>query len=234
MFRAVRHWWQGREGRTTARLFVFELFVVVAGVLIAQALAGYVQTQSDLARMESERSRIHYELASAHSGFRSWAAAVPCLDSRMSEVMTGTALGAGALRRPRFPTPALTAPTTEILDLIARRYGVEEKNRLNWIAENTANSSSVIAAIISRWGRLMVIDPQYGSVTASDRTEARLAAADIKAQLRAMEVISRDSDAVLAKMKIVPLNHNEPSYGPARTCAAIWNSGRLDPPLAAH
>jgi hypothetical protein len=151
----------------------------------------------------------------------------------MSEVMTGTALGAGALRRPRFPTPALTAPTTEILDLIARRYGVEEKNRLNWITENTANSSSVIAAIISRWGRLMVIDPQYGSVTASDRTEARLAAADIKAQLRAMEVISRDSDAVLAKMKIVPLNHNEPSYGPARTCAAIWNSGRLDPPLAA-
>ncbi|QNP45769.1 hypothetical protein H9L14_00045 [Sphingomonas sediminicola] len=111
---------------------------------------------------------------------------------------------------------------------------MEEKNRLNWIAENTANSSSVIAAIISRWGRLMVIDPEYGSVTASDRTEARLAAADIKAQLRAMEVVSRDSDAVLAKMKIVPLNHNEPSYGPARTCAAIWNSGRLDPPLAAH
>jgi hypothetical protein len=47
-----------------------------------------------------------------------------------------------------------------------------------------------------------------------------------------MEVLSRDSDAVLAKMKIAPRNHNEPAYGPARTCAAIWNSGRLDPPLA--
>ena len=211
---------------------MFELFVVVAGVLIAQALARYVQTQSDLARMESERSRIRYELASAHSQFRSWAVAVPCLDRRMSEVMTGTAVGAGALRRPRFPTPALTAPTTEILDLIARRYGVEEKNRLNWIAQNTANSSSVIASIVSRWGRLMVIDPQYGRVTSTDRTEARLAAADIKAELRAMEVLSRDSDAVLAKMRISPWNHNEPTYGPARTCAAIWNSGRLDPPLA--
>ena len=232
MFRTVRHWWQGGDGKTTAHLFVFELFVVVAGVLIAQALAGYAQTQSGLARMESERSRIRYELASAHSQFRSWAAAVPCLDRRMSEVMTGTAVGAGALRRPRFPTPALTAPTTEILDLIARRYGVEEKNRLNWIAQNTANSSSVIASIVSRWGRLMVIDPQYGRVTSTDRTEARLAAADIKAELRAMEVLSRDSDAVLAKMRISPRNHNEPTYGPARTCAAIWNSGRLDPPLA--
>ena len=35
MFRTVRHWWQEGDGRTTARLFVFELFVVVAGVLIA-------------------------------------------------------------------------------------------------------------------------------------------------------------------------------------------------------
>ena len=35
MFRTVRHWWQGADGKTTARLFVFELFVVSAGVLIA-------------------------------------------------------------------------------------------------------------------------------------------------------------------------------------------------------
>ncbi|WP_309603284.1 hypothetical protein [Sphingomonas sp.] len=232
MFKTVRHWWRGEGGKTTARLFVFELFVVVAGVLIAQALAGYVQTQSELARMESERSRIRYELASTHSGIRSWAAAVPCLDSRMTEVMTGTAIGTSALHRPRFPTPSLTAPTTEILDLIARRYGVEEKDRLNWIAENTANASRVIASIISRWGRLIVIDPQYGSVTSTDYSEARLAAADIKAELRAMEVLSTDSNAVLAKMKIVPRNQNEPAYGPAKTCAAIWKSGRLDPPLA--
>ena len=35
MFSSVRHWWHGGKGKTTARLFVFELFVVVAGVLIA-------------------------------------------------------------------------------------------------------------------------------------------------------------------------------------------------------
>ena len=50
MFQAVRHWWGGGRGKITARLFLFELFVVVAGVLIAQALAAYVQQRSDLAR----------------------------------------------------------------------------------------------------------------------------------------------------------------------------------------
>ena len=174
MFRTVRHWWQGGDGKTTARLFVFELFVVVAGVLIAQALARYVQTQSDLARMESERSRIRYELASAHSQFQSWAAAVPCLDRRMSEVMTGTAVGAGALRRPRFPTPALTAPTTEILDLIARRYGVEEKNRLNWIAQNTANSSSVMCLMMAMCAPVAVIGSFLVSVRSVSLSQASL------------------------------------------------------------
>ena len=77
----------------------------------------------------------------------------------------------------------------------------------------------------------MVIDPENGAVTAQDRAEARLAAADIKAQLRAMEVLSGDTDKVLAKMAIAARNQNEPDYAPARTCAAIWKSGRLDPPV---
>jgi hypothetical protein len=89
----------------------------------------------------------------------------------------------------------------------------------------------VIASIISSWGRLMLVDPSNGTVTEADRREARLAAADIKAQLRAMEVISTDTARVLTEMGIRVRNQNEPDYGPARTCAAIWASGRLDPPL---
>lgn len=211
---------------------MFELLVVVAGVLIAQGLASYVQTQVDLARMEAERTRIRYELSTVHSNFRSWEVAVPCLDKRMTEIMTGTDVELGSMRRPRFPVPTFTAPTTEILNLVAQRHGVEEKNRLNQIAVNTTNASSVIASIISRWGRLMLVDPQYGGVTSTDRTEARLAAADIKAELRAMEVLSRESSNIIAKMNISPADQNNPAYGPAKTCGAIWNSGRLNPPLA--
>ena len=77
----------------------------------------------------------------------------------------------------------------------------------------------------------MLVDPTNGTVSASDRREARLAAADIKAQLRAMDMLSTDAARVLFKMGINARNQNEPDYGPARTCAAIWASGRLDPPL---
>ena len=117
------------------------------------------------------------------------------------------------------------------MDLIGKRFGTTEKNRLNWIAENSANANPVIASIITKWGRLMLVDLSNGTVTESDRREARLASADIKAQLRAMEVLSADGIKVLTKLGIDARNPNEPGHGPTRSCAAIWASGRLDPPL---
>ena len=233
MFLTVRHWWGSGRGKVTARLFVFELLVVVAGVLIAQALAELVQDRAEFAKMQSERSRIRYELTSVHNAFQTWEVALPCLNQRMTEVMRGLPPQiAGSLRRPRFPTPNVSMPSIEVLDLIGRNYVAEEKNLLNGIAENTKNSGPVIASIISNWGRLGLIDPQNGTVSATDRVEARLAAADIKAQLRGLEVLSSDTSRVLLKMKIASRNLTEPDYGPARSCAAIWKSGRLDPPLA--
>ena len=232
MFQTVRHWWGNGHGKTTARLFIFELFVVVAGVLIAQSLADYVQQRSDFSRMESERSRTRYELRTVHAAFQTWQAGGPCLDQRMTAIMAGVVFQPHDLRRPQLVIPPYAPPATDVLDLIAERYGVEEKNRLNWIAQNIANTSTVVASIITNWGRLTLIDPANGAVTAADRSEARLAAADIKAQLRAMEVLSRDANAELTKMGVAARNQLEPNYGPARTCAAIWSSGRLDPPIS--
>ena len=232
MFQTVRHYWGSGRGKVTARLFLFELLVVVVGVLIAQGLADNVQQRSNLARMEAERSRVRFELEGANSAFQSWRVAVPCLDQRMTQIMRGARPTTDLMRRPRFPTLGYAAPTTEVLDLIGKRYGTAEKNRLNWIADNAANANPVIASIISKWGRLTLVDPSFGTVTESDRREARLAAADIKAQLRAMEVLSTDGAQLLTKMGIDARNRNEPGHGPAKSCAAIWASGRLDPPLA--
>jgi len=232
MFHTVRHWWGSGHGKITSRLFLFELLVVVVGVLIAQELADNFQQRSNLARMEAERSRVRFELEGANSGFQSWHVAVPCLDQRMTQIMQGARPTIDLMRRPRFPTLSYAAPTTEVLDLIGKRYGTVEKNRLDWIADNAANANPVIASIISKWGRLTLVDPSFGTVTEFDRREARLAAADIKAQLRAMEVLSTDGAEVLTKMGIGARNRNEPGHGPAKSCAAIWASGRLDPPLA--
>ena len=105
MFRAIRSWWRGGRGKVTARLFLFELCVVVLGVLIAQGLASFAQRQSDYANMEEERSRALYELESAHQVVRAWSAAVPCLNARMDEVIDGRPLSAGDLRRPALSQP---------------------------------------------------------------------------------------------------------------------------------
>ncbi len=231
MFQAVRQWWGNGRGKLTARLFLFELFVVIAGVLIAQGLAGYAQRRSSLGQMESERVRVRDELTSVHSVFQTWHAAIPCLDRRMTDIMKGTSLASSDFRRPQFQTPIYAPPTTEVMDLIARHHGAEEKNRLDWIAQNIGYASTVAVAMITRWGRLMLVDPTNGAVTTADRIEARLAAADIRAQLRAMDVLSTDATRLLGKMGIHARNQNDPQYGPAKGCAAIWRSGRVDPPL---
>ena len=118
------------------------------------------------------------------------------------------------------------------LSQLSNAKGIGRHGNVSPLSCSTNQASfPVIASIITAWGRLALIDPANGAVTPADRVEARLAAADIKAQLRAMEVLSRDANAVLAKMGIIARNQNEPTFGPAQTCAAIWNSGRLDPPL---
>jgi hypothetical protein len=70
MFHTVRHWWGSGNGKVTARLFLFELFVVIAGVLIAQGLASYAQRQSSLGQMKSERARVRNELTASTRFFK--------------------------------------------------------------------------------------------------------------------------------------------------------------------
>ncbi len=62
MFRTVRHWWQGGDGKTTARLFVFELFVVVAGVLIALSAEQLVSNWHWQGEVRNSDRRIREEL----------------------------------------------------------------------------------------------------------------------------------------------------------------------------
>lgn len=47
MFRAVRHWWDSGRGKVTARLFLFEFVVVMAGVLAAQGLQSWLAGRAD-------------------------------------------------------------------------------------------------------------------------------------------------------------------------------------------
>jgi hypothetical protein len=232
MFGAVRGWWRSHRSRHTVRLFLFELTVVTLGVLIAQWVQGLAQDRSARSHMEKERVRARHELERVHLMADEWVAAVPCLDQRMSEIMSGRLpQEPGALVRPSFVNPAYSPPDDEALILIEQRYGRREKSVLTGIPVNVGNARNVTAKIIENWGRLALIDPANGPVTAGDRALARTAAADIKAQLRSASIIHRDISGRLQKIGIGTSNDEEQGFGPARSCAAIWKAQRLDPPL---
>ena len=124
--------------------------------------------------------------------------------------------------------------TDPVLDAtaVAKRYGAEEKIGLNWIATNIAQVAQADFTIRDKWGRLMLIDPVFGPVTVADHAEARLAAADIKTQLRRIAGLARDVEPIFRKLGIGARNQWQPGHGPARSCAAIWKSGDISPLLS--
>lgn len=86
MFRAVRHWWQGGDGKTTARLFVFELCVVVAGVLIALGAEQMVSNWRWQGEVRDSDRRISNELGFNLVNAYERLAINDCLEPRLAEL----------------------------------------------------------------------------------------------------------------------------------------------------
>jgi hypothetical protein len=86
MFRTVRHWWQEGDGRTSARLFVFELFVVVAGVLIALGAEQVVSNWRWQREVRDSDRRISNELGDNLVNAYERLAINDCLESRLAEL----------------------------------------------------------------------------------------------------------------------------------------------------
>ncbi len=231
MFHAVRHWWSAGSGKVTLRLFLFEFIVVVAGVLVAQGMAAYVQDRSDLARMEAERARLRYELSDAHAAFQELRVAIPCLEQRMSDVMRGKEFAPKALRRPSLVSIDVAAPSNATIEMIARHYGTREKLSLNWIFSIIQKIEPSSATIREKWALLTLIDPANGVPTDANRAEARVAAAQITAELRRIDGLAGVAVPLFQKLGIRAQEIYTPQNGPAKSCAAIWKSGRINPPL---
>lgn len=232
MFRIVRHWWSEGAGQHTARLFIFEFLVVMAGVLAAQWVQGLAQDRAAIAHMKGERARARHELERIHLTAREWLIAVPCLDRRMQEIMAGN-IGSDPkmLVRPSLINPVYSPPDDDSLVLIDKVYGHRETSVLRGMAVNAANLRNVTVKIIESWGRLALLDPANGLVSTSDRAASRVAAADIRSQLHSAAIISNDFATRLDAIGVGLSDDEQRGFGPAHSCAAIWKSGRMDPPL---
>jgi len=232
MFRAVRGWFGGRRRGHTVRLFIFELTVVTLGVLIAQWVQGLAQQRAAIAHMEDERDRARHQLLRVHLIAKDWLVAIPCLDQRMTEIMTGTGpRDHASLVRPSLINPAYTQPDDDAMVLIDRKYGHREAGVLQGMTINANNVRNVSTKIVESWGKFALIDPTNGLPGPGDVTAARGAAADIKAQLHSGTIIATDIDRRLSSIGVGASDDESPELGPAHSCAAIWRSGRMDPPL---
>ncbi|MEQ7874086.1 hypothetical protein ABDK56_08775 [Sphingomonas sp. ASV193] len=223
MFRTVRHWWSEGSGQHTARLFLFELFVVIAGVLIAQGLASWMADRAALADMEQGRAALREQVAENASTAEAWQVAAQCLDDRVALIMRRLAAGPldpGMSDRPVLDSFQSLALSERSFGLLRDRHGSQEASDFENTRRQVEFSNARIQRIVSEWGRLTLADPLNGRPTQFDRDQARLAAADIRGELRALKVGSADLASTAHAMGIgVP---SQAGLRPVRDCAQMW------------
>ena len=231
MFHAIRSWWTDGRGRLTARLFLFELLVVILGVLIAQALANEVQRHSQIAQMERSERLAQGEMTSNFGAALIWERAGPCLNDRLAEIMRRASTGPvphALTVRPRIVQLAQTPLSTTDQLMIRDVKGSQRADFLESFTENVEDLSRDARELTEGWGRLELVDQEFGTVSPQDRVAARAAAADIRAHLRRIAIIGSDIVRESTRAGIRP-DFGPAGNGPPETCDAIWTSGQINP-----
>ncbi|WP_114227525.1 MULTISPECIES: hypothetical protein [Sphingomonas] len=225
MFRTVRHWWSEGSGQHTARLFVFELTVVIAGVLIAQGLANAVTERGQQAQMEDSRRRARRQLGDNLAYGLAWKAAIPCLDQRMQNVIRSDPLhpmSKEMLERPRMAAFYVDEIDNQSELLMRQRHGDADADKIKQASADIALAQHNVDAIIHAWGRLSLLDPTFGKPSDADRTVARAAAADVRAELRGLDFLIGELGKIAQTTGVA--SHTEDRIRPARTCEEMWRS----------
>lgn len=234
MFQTVRHWWGTGRGKVTVRLFAFEFIVVVTGVLVAQGLASWVQDRSALAAMEEAKARAEVEISDNMYAAKINLAAIPCFEDRMREVMRKSSKGAidGQMAiRPSLKSTGLSQIGEQSALLLRKEDGGQWSSLFDALARNIADMDGRGSKVAEEWGRLALADADNGDVSGGDRLAVREAAANILAHLRGMRINASNILQLGSELGLKPRSLNEAEYGPAKSCSAIWQSGRSDPPL---
>lgn len=233
MFQTVRHWWGSGRGKVTARLFVFEFVVVVAGVLTAQALANWVASRSEDRVITEENDRVRYEIGRARQNARIWAVAAPCLEQRVDAIIRtasgGREMGAGELSAPQFMGYTVEPLPEDMRRAMGARLGPK-------VVDDYAGISSVTGSIVDDyrdarrgWDRFALLDPSLGSSSPADRATVRDVAVQVRSQLRHIRVNAGYVESLAGQLGISPLFSDADlgSVTPVSSCDEIWRTGRI-------
>ena len=190
MFQTVRHWWGSGRGQMTARLFLFEFVVVVAGVLAAQALANWVGTRAEREAGQRLFADATESARQLDQTLAYWQRFAPCLRSHVASIsraaanggsMTGDAIGRPAVPRP--VEPQFSADDWRKIALVATPEQVQSLREL----EATASVHNAYASEMARqWSTFRLLDPSLGAALPEDRSRVRAAAMQVDSTLRWM------------------------------------------------
>ena len=233
MFHAVRQWWWAGRGKATARLFLFEFLVVVAGVLAAQGLANWVADRAEQRAVNEEDKRVRYEIGRARQVARIWFAATPCLSDRVESVArtasTSASVDPGELKVPRFIGYTVEPFSPDMNREFHDRFG---NDRVDNYAVVTAGSATLVESyrdVRRGWDRFALLDPALGSSSGADRATVRDVAVQLRSQLELIRASAQMIESTAASLQIPPLT-SEADFGavvPVKNCSEIWATGRI-------
>lgn len=228
MFRAVRSWWQSGRGKDTSRLFLFELTVVMIGVLAAQQVSNWASNRNQMREVEG----LHGDLVEAFATYRNFAntydVAIPCYQQRVDQIMASAASGKPIDARLVTYAPLLLMGPDDISPedyrLLRARYGSQERSWIGSVEFNLEATESNGRALEGQWFDFQRLNPAHGSVSAEDRAAARAAAVNIKGYLA---VLQKSADYIqnLTKLMGIEVAPNA-RLKPVRSCEEMWRTGR--------
>lgn len=233
MFRAVRQWWGNGRGKVTARLFLFEFVVVVAGVLTAQALASWVADRVEQRAVKEEDKRVRYEIGRARQVARIWSASVPCLVERVESIArkaaTNGLVDAGDLKVPRFVGYTVEPLSPDMNREFHDRFGNERIDNYTVVATASVGIVNAYRDVRRGWDRFSLLDPALGPSSAADRATVRDVAVQLRSQLQFIGMSAEMIEATAAGLEIQPLK-SDADFGaivPVTNCNEIWRTGRI-------
>lgn len=233
MFEAVRRVligaWRNLRSRGLVALFFFELLVVTLGVLLAQGVADWAGNRQELSAMERARSRADLEMGDAAFVAELWRQLGPCVQAEIDTVLQSAASGEPINREMLNPPGLFThtvMPLSEETKLLIRdRHGDVVAYNYDRMQRLTMRFDAKAEELVDQWGRLALLSPEFGAVSADDRSSARGTAVAIKANLFTIDRISREILQLAERMRLEPKVLGEPLRF-SKNCGEFYRFGR--------
>lgn len=196
MFRAVRSWWAGASAKVTLRLFLFELIVVIAGVLIAQALAGWASDRAAQRDMRDSKSLADTQISRMAATALAYQKTIPCMNDRIVQVMRA-ASGEGEvdpkwLERPLMWQFTYTPLSEESLLQLGKQSGEDVADRYLRFVDYSSRARELNYALSNDWQALKIIDPGTGAIGDDDRSQARQLSSRLWSTLKNLEHLTQN------------------------------------------